>query len=81
MSEKTRVYDGSAAELGRLEQYVAAGITMLCPKCHAPLLLVLDLDSAKLHRRLQGVYCTRDADHFYQIFIPKTKTPSPPKTQ
>ena len=65
MTEK--VYDGSTEMLRNIPELVSEGVKLLCPKCGAELLIAMDSESAAHLRMPPGIFCSRNARHFYEI--------------
>jgi hypothetical protein len=63
----TQVYDGSREMRARIEVLVVEGVTLLCPRCHAELIVALDLESIQKHKVHPGIYCSQSPRHFFEM--------------
>lgn len=59
----TFVYDGSSEALSKLPLLLQEGTRVVCPVCHADLIVALDVDAANRHKVHPGIYCAVDRAH------------------
>ena len=61
------VYDGSTEVKIRIfEEYSSGGLSVVCPKCHEEVIVVLGEEDVKKWGKAPGIYCPNN--HFWTVF-------------
>ena len=51
----------------KISEFIQSGVTLLCPKCRAKLLVALDIESVREHQVHPGIYCSQTPEHFFEM--------------
>jgi hypothetical protein len=61
----TYVYDGSPESLAKVSELYPTGTKILCPVCHAELIVALDIAAANKYKVHPGIYCPVNTKHMH----------------
>lgn len=61
------VYNGSTQIKKRIfEEYSSGNLLVICPKCRKEVIIIIDENAVKKHKKAPGIYCPNQ--HFWTVF-------------